>query len=123
MQWRWILTASRCRYGLQISHHSLRDLEKLELFRHPPAASFRAFHSNPGRQQDVVALRKELKDEQRASRAARRGQYDSEKVDKDATGDWRLTVGVEIHAQLNTARKLFSGTRTSPLSITDAHPI
>jgi aspartyl-tRNA(Asn)/glutamyl-tRNA(Gln) amidotransferase subunit B len=23
--------------------------------------------------------------------------------------EWELTVGIEIHAQLNTARKLFSG--------------
>ena len=56
----------------------------------------------------MTALRKELKDDKKAARASQRAAGVSEKVDKDATGDWRLTVGIEIHAQLNTARKLFS---------------
>jgi aspartyl-tRNA(Asn)/glutamyl-tRNA(Gln) amidotransferase subunit B len=51
-----------------------------------------------------------LKDDRKAARAAKgnvNGSQGSE--DRDAIPGWDLTVGIEIHAQLNTARKLFSG--------------
>jgi hypothetical protein len=74
--------------------------------------ALRTFHTRYSSRQDVTALRKELKDEKRASRSAKCTDDLSSKVDSDDVGDWRLTVGIEIHAQLNTARKLFSCTRT-----------
>jgi aspartyl-tRNA(Asn)/glutamyl-tRNA(Gln) amidotransferase subunit B len=55
-----------------------------------------------------IPFRKQLKDE------AKRRKADGTKVSRSAKSgaeynkDWELTVGIEIHAQLNTARKLFS---------------
>ena len=38
---------------------------------------------------------------------------DPKKLIKGATGDWELIVGLEIHAQVNSQAKLFSGSSTS----------
>ena len=70
------------------------------------------FRANPRRflTNDVVPLRKQLKDEAKARKAAAletQGKTKAKKVD-GRLKDWELTVGIEIHAQLNTARKLFS---------------
>jgi hypothetical protein len=52
-------------------------------------------------------LRKQLKDEAKALKAQRRQKEGKEEIPgHDA---WELTVGIEIHAQLNTEAKLFSG--------------
>ena len=58
---------------------------------------------------ETVPFRKQLKDEAKQRRAA------GEKANRDIGKDkalqldrWELTVGIEIHAQLNTDRKLFS---------------
>lgn len=60
-------------------------------------------------QDESVPFRKQLKDEVKKLRAAGR------KASRDTGSDrargldrWELTVGIEIHAQLNTDRKLFS---------------
>jgi len=50
-----------------------------------------------------------LKDAARASR----GKHDDEVLERDRVrherlAQWELTVGIEIHAQLNTGSKLFS---------------
>ena len=69
----------------------------------------RGFHGTSHRQQDIAPLRKELKDAGRAARASRVEElntlsaWDDEEID-----GWELTVGIEIHAQLNSIRKLFS---------------
>lgn len=49
------------------------------------------------------------------AKAAKAEQKKNEKISSDLTAQdgefvpgWELTVGVEIHAQLNTAHKLFS---------------
>ncbi|RDL32680.1 Glutamyl-tRNA(Gln) amidotransferase subunit B, mitochondrial [Venustampulla echinocandica] len=58
-------------------------------------------------QHATIPFRKQLKDEARkrkADTASRRRKEDNPKLNR-----WELTVGIEIHAQLNTARKLFSG--------------
>ncbi len=60
---------------------------------------------------DGVPLRKQLKDEAKAKKtggAAAARKKKSQDVDP-RLAEWELTVGIEIHAQLNTARKLFSG--------------
>ncbi|KAH7322841.1 glutamyl-tRNA amidotransferase subunit B [Stachybotrys elegans] len=61
-------------------------------------------------QPPVVPLAKRLKDEAKLARkkGGKKAKSDSQTVD-----GWELTVGIEIHAQLNTARKLFSPAVTS----------
>ncbi|KAF4980903.1 hypothetical protein FZEAL_3188 [Fusarium zealandicum] len=58
----------------------------------------------------AVPLRKQLKDE--AKQAKKQGKKKS-KGDSQTVDGWELTVGIEIHAQLNTERKLFSPAVTS----------
>ena len=74
------------------------------------ARSIRAFHSSIVRA-DVVPFRKQLKDEAKQKRLGGDGQTEKKRrKEKDPRLErWELTVGIEIHAQLNTERKLFSG--------------
>ena len=72
----------------------------------------RSFVTNAVRFQtsNVVPLRKQLKDEAKAKKSASietRGKTKKQDIDPRLK-NWELTVGIEIHAQLNTARKLFS---------------
>ncbi|KAK4149195.1 Glutamyl-tRNA amidotransferase subunit B, mitochondrial [Chaetomidium leptoderma] len=59
----------------------------------------------------VVPLRKQLKDQAKALKAT--GKKKKKNADNQTVPGWELTVGIEIHAQLNTARKLFSPAATS----------
>ncbi|CAI6334937.1 unnamed protein product [Periconia digitata] len=55
------------------------------------------------------AAKKIKKEKREAPEVSRKhGQMKNSRVD-----DWELTVGIEIHAELNTAQKLFSGAATS----------
>ena len=61
----------------------------------------------------AVPLRKQLKEEakqrKKSAKAAGKGNNEGNALlDK-----WELTVGIEVHAELNTAHKLFSTARTS----------
>ena len=59
--------------------------------------------------------RKQLKDEAKRRRAIGDLKNDDVKKSKNARAEkWELTVGIEVHAQLNTERKLFSRTSTHP---------
>lgn len=58
-----------------------------------------------------VPLRKQLKDEAKKARAA--GKKKKKNASNQVVPGWELTVGIEIHAQLNTAKKLFSEATTS----------
>ncbi|KAK7753342.1 hypothetical protein SLS62_004632 [Diatrype stigma] len=58
-----------------------------------------------------VPLRKQLKDEAKRQKAA--GKKKKKNANNQVVDGWELTVGIEIHAQLNTARKLFSSATTS----------
>ena len=67
-----------------------------------------------------VPFRKQLKDESKRKRdaqkldAIQRNTLDAgRKSDASKSRKWKLTVGLEIHAQLNTERKLFSNAMTS----------
>ncbi|KAE8445542.1 hypothetical protein EG329_013306 [Mollisiaceae sp. DMI_Dod_QoI] len=54
----------------------------------------------------AIPFRKQLKDEakqRKAEGAGKKAKKDNQRLD-----NWELTVGIEIHAQLNTPRKLFS---------------
>ncbi|KAL2127404.1 hypothetical protein VTI74DRAFT_10806 [Chaetomium olivicolor] len=59
----------------------------------------------------VTPLRKQLKDQAKAAKAS--GKKKKKNADNQTVPGWELTVGIEIHAQLNTARKLFSPAATS----------
>jgi aspartyl-tRNA(Asn)/glutamyl-tRNA(Gln) amidotransferase subunit B len=60
---------------------------------------------------DRVPLRKQLKQEAKALKAQKRQRKESEEASREI---WELTVGVEIHAQLDTTAKLFSRMSTHP---------
>jgi len=83
----------------------------------PRAAAFpvrfahAAAEPNPTPTSKLVPLRKQLKDE--AKKAKKEGKNKSKKDSQTVEG-WELTVGIEIHAQLNTPKKLFSPAETAP---------
>lgn len=56
-------------------------------------------------QTDRVPLRKQLKQDAKSLKAQKKQRKANEEASRK---EWELTVGVEIHAQLNTAAKLFS---------------
>ncbi|KAI0121791.1 GatB/GatE catalytic domain-containing protein [Daldinia grandis] len=58
-----------------------------------------------------VPLRKQLKDEAKKQKAL--GKKKKKNASNQVVDGWELTVGIEIHAQLNTAKKLFSTATTS----------
>lgn len=68
--------------------------------------------SDPAEPEATIPFRKQLKDEAKKRKAASVGSKKA-KVDNQALERWELTVGIEIHAQLNTARKLFSSAASS----------
>lgn len=55
--------------------------------------------------QNRVPLRKQLKQDAKAVKSRKRERREQEEASRQK---WELTVGVEIHAQLNTETKLFS---------------
>jgi aspartyl-tRNA(Asn)/glutamyl-tRNA(Gln) amidotransferase subunit B len=62
----------------------------------------------------VVPLRKQLKDEAKQKRLEIKAGVSKVSSNDDLPlEDWELTVGIEIHAELNTSRKLFSDAATS----------
>lgn len=72
-----------------------------------PALSFPRAYSTPT--QERVPLRKQLKQEAKFLRSHKKQRKEDEEASRQ---EWELTVGVEIHAQLDTEAKLFS--RMSP---------
>lgn len=75
-----------------------------------------------------VPFRKQLKDEAKRKRDAQRldavrgNTQDTCKNSNDSSSKkWKLTVGLEVHAQLNTERKLFSDAMTSEDCAPNAH--
>ncbi|CAK7563505.1 MAG: hypothetical protein SEPTF4163_001374 [Sporothrix epigloea] len=71
-----------------------------------------------------VPLRKQLKEEAKARKARlRAGIAPLLGVNRDQTvPGWELTVGIEIHAQLNTAQKLFSTAAAESHDAQDVEP-
>jgi aspartyl-tRNA(Asn)/glutamyl-tRNA(Gln) amidotransferase subunit B len=57
-------------------------------------------------------LRKQLKEEAKKQKASGNNKK-KKNANNQVVDGWELTVGIEIHAQLNTAKKLFSGATTS----------
>ncbi|RYP08296.1 hypothetical protein DL765_008838 [Monosporascus sp. GIB2] len=77
------------------------------------SVSARALHTEtaPAPPGVHVPLRKQLKDEAKKQKAA--GKKKKKNANNQVVDGWELTVGIEIHAQLNTAKKLFSAAATS----------
>lgn len=68
--------------------------------------------ANVSRADTIVPLRKQLKEE--AKRAKGQARNNRGQKNAAASNDWELTVGIEIHAQLNSETKLFSSSSTLP---------
>lgn len=64
---------------------------------------------------EAVPLRKHLKDEAKRKKAEAKASNNGNKKQKvdPRLEKWELTVGIEVHAELNTACKLFSGAKTA----------
>lgn len=58
-----------------------------------------------------IPLRKQWREEAKSAKAA--GKKKKKNANNQVVDGWELTVGIEIHAQLNTAKKLFSAATTS----------
>ncbi|KAI9750090.1 MAG: hypothetical protein M4579_006606 [Chaenotheca gracillima] len=69
---------------------------------------------------EVTSFRKELKDAKKRQNNTKQTSAGSAAL-AAARDRWELTVGLEIHAQLNTDRKLFSGAATSDSDGPNAH--
>ncbi|PNS14356.1 Glutamyl-tRNA(Gln) amidotransferase subunit B, mitochondrial [Sphaceloma murrayae] len=65
-------------------------------------------------------LRKQLKDEVKRRKKDSKTQGSSVKI-QDQIDGWELTVGIEIHARLNTERKLFSSSYSTNTSEPNEH--
>ncbi len=70
----------------------------------------------PSAAAEPVPLRKQIKEEIQRRKSDKKTQ--PKPADRESLDDWELTVGIEVHAQLNTAAKLFS---SSP-SVSQAAP-
>ncbi|KAJ9131033.1 hypothetical protein NKR23_g11911 [Pleurostoma richardsiae] len=63
-----------------------------------------------------VPLRKKLKEQAKALKASGVSKKKKPNAQNQTIPGWELTVGIEIHAQLNTTRKLFSPAQPPPTS-------
>ncbi|KAI9889001.1 MAG: hypothetical protein M1814_006059 [Vezdaea aestivalis] len=84
----------------------------------------RPIHSGPAASQEprnTEPFRKQLQDAAKRQQEDKRIFGEGGKEHSPARGDWELTVGIEIHAQLNTERKLFSRAFTSIADEPNSH--
>lgn len=77
--------------------------------------SSRGLATTPTPEPEAVPLRKHLKDEAKRKKAEAKLSNNGNKKQKvdPKLEKWELTVGIEVHAELNTACKLFSNARTA----------
>jgi aspartyl-tRNA(Asn)/glutamyl-tRNA(Gln) amidotransferase subunit B len=107
--------------ALPIRPAQLRCLSNLTRRPYTPRSTPRAcyitkWHSSrglttaPNLSPDAVPLRKHLKDEAKRKKAEAKASNNGTKKHKTdpRLEKWELTVGIEVHAELNTACKLFS---------------
>ena len=97
-----------------LCHLGQRCIHRVPRPRGPACVFVRRYTRSPLIQAEVTStpLRKYLKDEKKEARTqvVQKNVVDAGVNDYS---DWKLTVGIEIHAQLNTPNKLFSGTISS----------
>lgn len=92
---------------VSIAHH----LKQIHLLERRYISHTRVLRNTPEvvKQAGNAPLRKQLKDAARATK--KQGSNAKSEVELkhlQRLAEWELTVGIEIHAQLNTASKLFS---------------
>ncbi|KAK0649071.1 amidotransferase-like protein [Cercophora newfieldiana] len=103
---------SRYLFAGQIGHRGCLRASRIRIAPTSSSLQTRQFASHVESQAPTATtvpptpLRKQLKEQAKALKAS--GQKKKKKVDNQTVPGWELTVGIEIHAQLNTARKLFS---------------
>ena len=101
--------------GSQLSHN----------LRPTPSSSRSLQTDSQTAAEDATPFRKALKDaskQQKKEKRASSDQLSDPKKSHDARLEtWELTVGIEIHAELNTARKLFSRAATSVSEPPNSH--
>ncbi|KAE8161069.1 Glutamyl-tRNA amidotransferase subunit B, mitochondrial [Aspergillus tamarii] len=83
-----------------------------------PSISIRCLQTSALESQDRVPLRKQLKQNAKALKAEKRQRRENEEASRQK---WELTVGIEIHAQLNTENKLFSRAPTSSTDLPNSN--
>ncbi|KAJ5657200.1 uncharacterized protein N7484_000849 [Penicillium longicatenatum] len=93
-----------------LSSGSVRALCRAPRSLRPFLIPRKNFSSVSNLQTDRVPLRKQLKQEAKSLKAQKKQRKQNEAASRQ---EWELTVGVEIHAQLDTAAKLFSRAATS----------
>lgn len=116
-------TASRPRALLD---RSLRTQNGHELVPGATAARShqpRGLHAEArAEEEEVIPFRKRFKDEVKRRKAiSPRGDHHRSGSPEDSLAGWELTVGIEIHAELDTARKLFSAAATSISDTPNSH--
>ncbi|KAL1892375.1 hypothetical protein Sste5346_007113 [Sporothrix stenoceras] len=115
------LLRGRLTRRIQFSVSGCPQCSPLLAFRHDRFSSSTTTKAPPPSNTSPIPLRKQLKDEAKA-RKAKAAQKKASGEAPSATNrgqtvpGWELTVGIEIHAQLNTAHKLFSAAKA-----TDSH--
>lgn len=67
---------------------------------------------------DHIPFRKQLKQEAKSLKSQKRQRRELEEASRQ---EWELTVGVEIHAQLDTEAKLFSRAATSTSDVPNSN--
>ena len=99
---------------------------QLEPARLPTRTTTRPLHteSQPPPQDDTP-FRKLLKDAAKQGKREKKSTTSQSKTSNKGqdprSEKWELTVGIEVHAELNTARKLFSGAATSVSEAPNTH--
>ncbi|KAH9864667.1 hypothetical protein J1614_010602 [Plenodomus biglobosus] len=71
--------------------------------------------------QPETPFRKALKDATKQQKKQKKLSNSSKKLQDPRLEKWELTVGIEVHAELNTARKLFSSAATSISEAPNTH--
>ncbi|KIW89108.1 aspartyl/glutamyl-tRNA(Asn/Gln) amidotransferase, B subunit [Cladophialophora bantiana CBS 173.52] len=116
MHQRWLRWTRQRLPVRPLTTSGLPDFAPTSPARCNPQAVSHGFHSSvPRPKQDHGPLRKQLKDAVKATRTLPRAPAAAE--NPDILADWELTVGIEIHAQLNASRKLFSPGITAPTTV------
>ncbi|PVH99059.1 hypothetical protein DM02DRAFT_672959 [Periconia macrospinosa] len=110
------------------THHSCRcytsclPLIKRKIYDRP---LFRLLHTARESLKDDTPFRKALKDAAKKDKKEKREHLNRPSNPAKLRGphvdNWELTVGIEIHAELNTVQKLFSGAATSVNQAPNTH--
>lgn len=87
----------------------------------PSRTLTRTLHNESQPARDETSFRKALKEATKQQRKQKKNSKLSKNSQDPRLEKWELTVGIEIHAELNTARKLFSRAATSISEAPNTH--